>query len=112
MKTLIISAVVTFGVLNMGVTNAAMNPVVEKALQNICYSSATDRLHNFKRTVKQYNLSMDKVANNVVCNGEDIGSFAAEHGAAHNANYIRDHQQGHVEVRELAVTASGEVPKA
>lgn len=112
MNKLVIAAVMTFGVFNLGVSNAAMDPVVEKALQNICHSSATDRLHSFKKVVKQYRLNMNKVANKVVCNGEDIGTFAAENGAAHNANFIREHQQGRVEVRELAVNTSSKQPQA
>ncbi|GGA73886.1 hypothetical protein GCM10011369_14630 [Neiella marina] len=112
MKKLVITAVLTFGVLNLGVSNAAMDPVVEKALQNICHSSATDRLNNFKNVVKSYNLTMKKVANNVVCNGEDIGTFAAEHGAANTANFIRGHQQGHVEVRDLAQAQTAQQPQA
>ncbi|MBD1389207.1 DUF3718 domain-containing protein [Neiella sp. HB171785] len=112
MKKLVISAVLTFGVLNLGVSNAAMDPVVEKALQNICHSSATDRLNNFKSVVKSYNLTMDKVANQVVCNGEDIGTFAAENGAANTANFLRDFQQGHVEVRDLAKAETTQAPQA
>lgn len=112
MKKLLVTAVLTLSALSIGSSQAAMDPVVEKALQQICYSSATDRLHSFKRVVKEYRLNMNKVANNVVCNGEDIGTFAAENGAAHNANFIREHQQGRVEVRELANASDSVVPQA
>ena len=56
----------------------------------------------FKKVVKSYRLSLKKVANGVVCNGEDIGTFAAENGAADTANLIREMQKGHVEIIELA----------
>lgn len=85
-----------------GSVQAKMEPYVEKALQQVCYSSASDRLYQFKKTVKGYRLSMKDVANKVVCNGEDIGTFAAEQGAFKTASYIRTHQTGKVNISELA----------
>ncbi|GGA87943.1 hypothetical protein GCM10011369_32550 [Neiella marina] len=100
--TTLVGLVTSFTLLLSAPTKAAMDPVVEKALQDVCYSSLSNKTMSFKQIVKSYRLSLKDVAENVVCNGEDIGTFAAENGAHNTANFIRSLQQGHVEIQELA----------
>ena len=100
--TTIIGMVATITLLLSAPSKAAMDPVVEKALQDVCYSSLSNKTFNFRSVVKGYRLNLKDVAEKVVCNGEDIGTFAAENGALKTASYIRSLQQGHVEIQELA----------
>lgn len=108
----VIGMVTTVGVLASASSNAAMDPYVEKALQQVCYSSTSDRLYSFKKTVKSYRLDVKDVAMKVVCNGEDIATFAAENGAMKTANYIRSHQDGEVQIQELVHVTVPIKPKA
>lgn len=111
-KVCLTVAAATLGMASVATSTAAMDPYVENALIDICRTSQLDRVHTFKRTVKSYRLKMDLVANNVVCNGEDIGTFAAQAGASNTADFIRDRQSGHVEVRDLANKLAVTVPQA
>ncbi|MBW8191136.1 DUF3718 domain-containing protein [Neiella marina] len=100
--TTLVGMVTTFVLLISAPSKASMNPVVEKALQDVCHTSLSNKTMNFKKVVKSYRLDLQDVADKVVCNGEDIGTFAAENGADEIANYIRSLQEGHVEIQELA----------
>lgn len=98
----LVGIVTSFALLISAPTKAAMDPVVENALQHVCYSSISNNTMTFKKVVKSYRLNLKKVANGVVCNGDDIATFAADNGAADTANMIREMQRGHVEITELA----------
>lgn len=108
----VIGTVTTLGLLTAAPSQAAMDSYVEKALQQVCYSSMSDRLYSFKNTVKSYRLDVKDVANKVVCNGDDIGTFAAKNGAMKTANYIRNRQSGEVEIHELVYVTVPAKPKA
>ena len=108
----VIAMVTTVGLFMSASSSATMDPYVEKALQQVCYSSASDRLFNFRQTVKSYRLKMKDVASKIVCNGEDIGTFAAENGANRTANYIRSHQSGNVEIHQLVYVTIPVKPEA
>lgn len=111
-KVCLTVAAATLGMSSVATSTAAMDPYIENALIDICRTSQLDRVHTFKRTVKSYRLNMNLVANNVVCNGADIGSFAADAGAGKTANFIRNRQSGHVEVSDLANKLAVTVPQA
>ncbi|MCM2679397.1 DUF3718 domain-containing protein [Echinimonas agarilytica] len=112
MKLSIITAILTVGVLNVANANAAMDPFIENTLVKICEQSTNDQMVSFKKLVKSYRLDMKDVANKIVCNGEDIGTFAAENGASSIANLIREHQAGTVKVSEIAGTPAALPPQA
>ncbi|GGA84668.1 hypothetical protein GCM10011369_28370 [Neiella marina] len=111
-KVCLTVAAATMGMASVATSTAAMDPYVENALVDICLSSQSNRVHTFKTTVASYRIDMQLVANNVVCNGEDIGSFAAEAGADRTANYIRSKQEGYVEVHDIAQKLAVTVPQA
>ncbi|MBW8191014.1 DUF3718 domain-containing protein [Neiella marina] len=111
-KVCLTVAAAAIGLSSAATSTAAMDSYVENALIDICRTSQLDRVHKFKRTVASYRLKMNTVANNVVCNGDDIGTFAAEAGAVNTANFIRNRQTGHVEVRDLANKLAVTVPQA
>lgn len=71
--------------------NAAMNPQVETALQNVCQAATVDQVWALKRTIKSYRLDADDVANKVVCNGMPIAEFAAQHQASTIASYLNQY---------------------
>ena len=100
--TTVLGIVTTVALLLSTPAKAAMDPVVESALQDVCYSSLSNNTMTLKKVIKSHRLNLKKVANGVVCNGEDIGTFAAENGAANTANMLRELQEGHVEIIELA----------
>lgn len=100
--TTVIGMVSTVALLLAAPSKAAMDPIVEKALQDVCYSSLSNKTFTFKATLKAYRLNPKLVAEKVVCDGYDIGTFAAENGSLKTANYIRTLQKGSVEIRELA----------
>lgn len=112
LMTAVITLTGTLGLLASAHSQAAMDSHIEKALQQVCYSSMSDSLMTLRQTVKEYRLDMKDVANKIVCNGDDIGTFAAEQGAAKTANYLRSFQDGHVSIRDLAYVTVNVAPKS
>ncbi|MBD1390668.1 DUF3718 domain-containing protein [Neiella sp. HB171785] len=87
MKKLAISALTTTLVIGSQV-QAAMDPYVEKALQDVCHSATSNRVAALRETIKAYRLEVEDVANKVVCNGLPIAEFAAEHNSDTIAQYL------------------------
>ncbi len=112
LTTAIIAMASTFGIFASAQAQDAMDPYIEKALQKVCYSSMSDSLLNLRKTVKSYRLDIKDVANKVVCNGDDISTFAAEQGASTTANYLRNFQEGHVSINDLVYVEVAVKPKS
>jgi len=102
MKTLklITTATITCSILSLAsFSSHAMDKYVESALIDVCKSSLTNNVIKFNKTVRGYNLPTKKVALRVMCNGDDIITFAERYGAnktaarlersiSHNVNII------------------------
>ncbi|MGB1261937.1 MAG: DUF3718 domain-containing protein [Cognaticolwellia sp.] len=84
MKTLktFTTATLTCAILSVAsFSSYAMDRYVENALIDVCKSTLTNSLARYKKTTKSYNLRDKTVALKVMCNGDDIISFAENHGA-------------------------------
>jgi hypothetical protein len=62
-------------------SQAAINPTIERVLISICKSVTTNKVYKYKRIAKSYHLKDRAIALKVVCNGQDIISFAESYGA-------------------------------
>ena len=67
---------------------APMSSYMEQALVSVCKSAQSDNVLRMRNTIKSVHLSEKTVALKVVCNGEDIISFAETHGANKTANHL------------------------
>ncbi|MCM2679324.1 DUF3718 domain-containing protein [Echinimonas agarilytica] len=112
MKASIITAVLSTAIFASAAHADSMDDQLKSALQDICYSSLSNSTLELRKTAQSYRLSMKKVANGVVCNGNDIGTFAAENGADRTANLIRTYQEGNVQVQDLVKSSAKTKPKA
>jgi len=62
-----------------------MDKYVETALIDTCRTVLTDRPYNLRKTIDSYHMKMRSVALKVMCNGDDIISFAERYGANRTA---------------------------
>ena len=82
LKSVFISLTTVISILAFSLpSQAAMNPTIEKALISICKSVTTNKVYKYKRIAKSYHLKDRTIALKVVCNGQDIISFAESYGA-------------------------------
>ncbi|WP_371378685.1 DUF3718 domain-containing protein [Thalassotalea aquiviva] len=65
-----------------------MSSYMEDALIQTCKAAASDRTIKLNKTLKEFRLDEKTVALNVVCNGEDIISFAQNRGAETTATRL------------------------
>ena len=63
----------------------AMSSYMETALVDVCKAAAKNKVRDFNKTVKSYRLKDKTIALKVVCNGDDIISFAEKRGADQTA---------------------------
>ena len=66
-------------------SQATMDANVEKALINICKSVTTNKVYKYNKAAKAYHLKDKTIALQVICNGDDIITFAEKHGADRTA---------------------------
>ena len=82
LKTTLIALATTVPALAFSLpSQATTNSYVETALVDVCKAAASNKIHSFNDTVKSYRLNNKTIALKVVCNGDDIISFAENHGA-------------------------------
>lgn len=62
-------------------SQAAMDHHIEEALITVCKSVTTNKVYKYQQTARSYHLKNKTIALKVVCNGQDIISFAESHGA-------------------------------
>ena len=75
----------------MSTANAApMTNYMEQALVETCKAAASNKTMQFKNTLKAHRLNEKTVALAVVCNGEDIITFALNHGANKTAEKLQN----------------------
>ena len=89
-------------------SHAAMDPRVEQALVNVCKSVTTNKVYQYKKTAKSYHLRDKTIALKVVCNGQDIISFAESYGANKTAAKLQQ-SLGTTNIIDIAATEKLEV---
>ncbi|WP_394175012.1 DUF3718 domain-containing protein [Thalassotalea litorea] len=107
MKTLTLIATCTATLLTLAATQATakMDPYVQSALQDICQSAKSDNVMRMNKTIKSYRLDHETVALNVVCNQQDIISFAYDNGASKTAERLQQ-SVGETKITDLAMQTS------
>jgi hypothetical protein len=95
MKKLLISSIITAGILLAGNAQASnIDPVVEGKLVKVCEAIKSDSLIKMKTAVRNSGVDMKQIANGLVCNGADPVSFALANDAEKTAKYIANKSKG------------------
>lgn len=105
MKTLklLATATITCSMLSLAsFSSHAMDKYIETALIDVCKSSLTNSVARFNKTVKSYNLPVKTVALKVVCNGDDITTFAEKYGANKTAARLERSIKSRVDIIDVA----------
>ena len=82
-------------------SQATISPYVKTALVDVCKAAMSDKVHRFNTTTKSYNLRDKTIALKVMCNGDDIISFAENHGAHKTAAKLQ-RSIGNVDIIDTA----------
>ncbi|MCW8834260.1 MAG: DUF3718 domain-containing protein [Colwellia sp.] len=85
-------------------SQAAMSPYMKTALVDVCKAAMSNKVYRLSSTTKSYNLKDKTIALKVVCNGDDIISFAERHGADKTAAKLQK-SIGNVSIIDTASTA-------
>lgn len=80
-----------------------MSDYMETALVDTCKAAISDNTLTLKKTLKEYRLKEKTVAQGVVCNGEDIITFAQNNGANKTAQHMSN-SIGESSITDLAAT--------
>ncbi len=100
--TIILIALITFSLAFSSFSQAApMSNHMEIALIDVCKSAMSNKVHKLNRTIKAYRLKNKTVALKVVCNGDDIITFAEKNGAYKTAAKLQ-RSIGHVDIINIA----------
>ena len=105
MKTLsTLSATLVIASSVLTTANAApMSDYMEQALVETCKAAASNKTIRFNNTLKAHRLDQQTVALGVVCNGEDIISFAQSKGADKIAAQLES-SVGEASITDIAST--------
>ncbi len=82
-------------------SQAAMSPYMEKALIDVCKAAKSNSLIKLNGTTKSYRLKTKTVALKLMCNGEDVISFAQSYGADKTAAKLQ-RSIGKVNITDVA----------
>jgi len=81
-KSVLFGITSTLSVLAISLPSQAATPThMETALVSVCKAAQSNSVQKLKQQTKAFRLRERTVALGVVCNGEDIISFAETHGA-------------------------------
>ena len=81
-KKTLLAAAATLPLLALALpTHAAMDPYLEQSLINVCKAAKSNSPLKLHLTTKSYHLKTKTVALKLMCNGEDVISFAERYGA-------------------------------
>lgn len=102
LKSLII--VITTGTMlsAVSISSHAMDEYIESALIEVCKSTLTNNVTQFNKVTKAYNLQTKTIAMKVMCNGDDIITFAEKHNANKTASRLERSMQGSVNIIDVA----------
>ena len=104
-KTTLIALATTVPALAFSLpSQATMSPFMKTALVDVCKAAMSDKVYRLNNTTKSYNLKDKTVALKVMCNGDDIISFAEKHGAERTAAKLQK-SIGNVSIIDTAANA-------
>ncbi|GLP95420.1 DUF3718 domain-containing protein [Paraferrimonas sedimenticola] len=101
-RTFAIAALVAATPLAHAEDKQAMSPYIENALIDVCKAAMSDNVFRMNKTIKSYRLKTKTVALKVVCNGEDITTFAANQGANRTSERL-ERSVGSVGIQDIAM---------
>lgn len=87
MKKLVLLAVSAGSLLMSGAT-FAMSKNLENRLEDLCFAVKTDNRNYLSAKMKENQVSATQLVEGLVCNGEDVITFAKIHGAGKNASML------------------------
>ncbi len=82
-------------------SQAAMDPYMESALIEVCKAAISNSPMKLSRTTKGYHLKTQTVALKLMCNGQDVISFAESYGADKTAAKLQK-SLGNVSITDVA----------
>ncbi len=89
-------------------SQAAMTPYMEKALIDVCKAAKSNSILKLNSTTKGYRLKNKTVALKLMCNGEDVISFAESNGADKTAARLQ-RSLGNVSITDVAALSKVKV---
>lgn len=89
-------------------SQAAMDPYLENALINVCKAAKSNSILKLNSTTKGYRLKHKTVALKLVCNGQDVISFAESYGANKTAARLQK-SIGNVSITDVAALSKVKV---
>ena len=89
-------------------SQAAMDPYLESALINVCKAAKSNSILKLNSTTKGYRLKNKTVALKLVCNGQDVISFAESYGADKTAARLQK-SIGNVSITDVAALSKVKV---
>jgi hypothetical protein len=101
-KTTIIALTTAVSALAFSLSSQATTPYIDTALVAICKAAESNKVFKLKSTMKSYHLQSKTVALKVMCNGDDIITFAEKNGATKTASQLQK-SIGEVSVTDVAV---------
>ncbi|MBW3164380.1 DUF3718 domain-containing protein [Ferrimonas balearica] len=104
-----IAATLATGLLASASAQAVITGWVEQSLVAVCKASLTNQPVTFNQTMKTYRINGHRVLPKLVCNGEDIHTFALSRGNDRTAKRIERYLPGSVTIQDLSMNAPVEV---
>ncbi len=98
-----IAATLTVGLLTAGASQAAFSGWMEQSLVAVCRASLTNSPVSFNQTMKVYHINGYRVLPNLMCNGEDLHTFALSRGNDRTAARIERYLPGTVTIQDLSM---------
>ena len=89
MKKVIISSIITAGILLAGSAQASnIDSVVEAKLVKVCEAIKSDSVTDLTAAARNSGLDIKQITNGLVCNGADPVNFALANDAEKTAKYM------------------------
>ncbi len=89
-------------------SQAAMTPYMENALIEVCKAAKSNSLLKLDSTTQEYHLKNKTIALKLMCNGEDVISFAESNGADKTAARLQ-RSLGNVSITDVAALSKVKV---
>jgi len=89
-------------------SQAAMSPYMETALIDVCKAAKSNSIIKLNSTTKGYHLDNKTVALKLMCNGQDVISFAESNGATKTAAKLQ-RSLGNVSITDVAALSKVKV---
>ncbi|KGJ95430.1 DUF3718 domain-containing protein [Colwellia psychrerythraea] len=89
-------------------SHAVMTPYMENALINVCKAAQSNSVIKLNNTTKSYRIKTKTVALKLMCNGEDVITFAENSGADRTAAKLQK-SIGNVQITDVAALSKVQV---